>query len=130
MENRLTLLLLLSLLGVAVFGFSAIGHQVCLASIAAGNTCSIPTNPLAESIFHSQMFKSFSLAILSLCLALLIGLRLTTIAGPTPDWPKPTGRHSRQNFVADLYALARAKFNRWLSLREKRDLALLTLNFC
>ena len=130
MKNRLTLLLLVSLISIGVFGFIALGHQGCLATIVSGNACTQSNNPLDESIFHSQMFKSFSLAILSLFLALLIGLRLTAIAGPTADSPKPTGRHCRPNAGADFYALTRMKFNRWLSLCEKRDPALLTLSFC
>lgn len=63
MTRLIHIILLVSFLSIAVFGFAGIGHQGCLATISKGPAC-IAQNVFSAANFHVGVFKSFSLAIL------------------------------------------------------------------
>lgn len=69
MRNKAIIFILLSVMGIAVFGFAAMGHAGCIASIASGAPCAKTELPLGEAQFHVGMYKSFSLGILVIMLS-------------------------------------------------------------
>ncbi|MDP2598316.1 MAG: hypothetical protein Q8P49_00625 [Candidatus Liptonbacteria bacterium] len=66
MKSVLSLAILLSFIGIAVFGIFAMGHMGehggCIAATASGGLCPGEANPLAEIAFHLEAFKGFSTA--------------------------------------------------------------------
>ncbi len=77
MKSAFAIFLIFSLLGVAVLGFLAMnhgeGHSGCIAATANGVDCARETGRAGLFSFHSDAFRSFSLAVL-FGLALFISL--------------------------------------------------------
>lgn len=124
----LAALSILSFLGIAVFGFLAMGfdgvdgHANCLAATVNGNLC-----PKANGVFdfsHLSVFRSFSTATLQTILAsaFLIGIVFLSARGLKI---LNFRRHSLDfpifNFTREeiqLFSKARRSFIRWLAFHE------------
>lgn len=118
-----TVFLIVSFIGIAVFGVFAMSHesghsQGCIAAVARGADC--PNNVLPFVAFHFDTFKSFSNAIfgnlpaLFLVSFLVVGIA-TRIRAASP--PTPSYRHLRQIFSLLSLAFNR-KIVRWFALHE------------
>lgn len=85
MKKGLFSLILISLMGVAVFGSLTMVHKVgemnmnCLASIAEGDGCPVLVGSLNSLISHLSVFKNFSLGILNINLLAFLGVVLLMI---------------------------------------------------
>ncbi|OGF58954.1 hypothetical protein A3B05_03250 [Candidatus Giovannonibacteria bacterium RIFCSPLOWO2_01_FULL_43_160] len=77
MKSAFATFLIFSLLGVAVLGFLAMnhgdGHSGCIAAVANGVDCAREIGRVGLFSFHSDAFRSFSLAT-------LLGLTLFVLA--------------------------------------------------
>ncbi len=115
MNRKLAFILVISFVGVAVFGFIALGghgdsNRICLADIINPARCSEN-----RSSSHPAVFKSFSAAVLVLAFALLallaIGLTLPLEPAPRFTFAKTEQLPSQfhQNFI------------HWFKILEKRD---------
>src|SRR3989338_6246337 len=118
------ILLIFGFLSIAVFGFLGIGQQGCIAALAKGPACTIPEG-LAIADFHVNAFKSFSLAIFSIMLALAaaaaIWMRWVSVGSALTA----TVRVPRIRAIL-LTALGitnrwLTKINYWYALHEMRD---------
>lgn len=117
-------LLLVGFIGIAVFGFLAMGHSAdfkgkCLASVVNRSIC--PVNMADAVNFYLSAFKSFSLAVLS------FGLNLMALAAVfaavlcfvifSPLFNFNSFSFSKSVFAAP--ANIKRNFLRWLSLHEQ-----------
>lgn len=89
MKSALTILLVTSFIGVAVFGSLGMGHidemahRGCLAALAQNGVCPLATSaPLTSAFYHMDILRSFSTALfanaillLALAAALVFGLK-------------------------------------------------------
>lgn len=72
MRRTITTLITLSFIGIALFGFIAMGHAInhglggCIASLAQKAECPTEGNVLTYISFHFSIFRSFSTAILNI----------------------------------------------------------------
>ncbi|MDP3934639.1 MAG: hypothetical protein Q8Q46_00210 [Candidatus Giovannonibacteria bacterium] len=117
MKSAFATFLIFSLLGVAVLGFLAMnhgdGHGGCIAAAANGVDCSRETGRAGLFSFHSDAFRSFSLAVLFgfslLALALLFNFSFKIISPAVyQEQPKPQ----------ILFSPQKIRLIRWLALHE------------
>ena len=131
MKLVLTTLLILGLLGIAVFGVFAMnhgsgyGHNGCIAATLQGADCPKGENALSFLTFHLGAFQSFSTAIfgqtiLSLFLLVASLLLLARIVLSTLYiTPEPSDLHSRFRHFLELPASSfQKRIIRWLALHE------------
>ncbi len=131
MKSWITIAVLLGFLGVAVFGFTALNAKhgtleesgLCLANIAKSLGCLEQENSFSSGLFHSEVFKKFSSAVLSL-LNLVTGLFLVFLflllakASSVPEAQFGFASHSLQSgFCPNI----QTKFRNWFKYTEKRD---------
>lgn len=77
--KTLSLVILLGFIALSLFGFlgmlesSEMAHapNTCLASLAQNGACPPPGHTVASALFHTNAFKVFSTALLSLAVVLL-----------------------------------------------------------
>src|SRR3972149_8517151 len=88
MKSIFTTLLIFSFVGIAVFGFAAMGHSEnshsnCLAATAQGIICPDAMSALDFASFHINTFRSFTTAIFSgnALSALLLSIALSLLSG-------------------------------------------------
>ncbi len=124
MRNVVAGIAIIGFIGIGVFGIFAMhlgmDHSVqCLASLIS-NTASCPngSNILADIVFHSNAFKTFSTALVLFSAILSFGLMVLAflfrrIPLPTPASPFYLKRTSKSPFFP-----AFRKFFRWLALKE------------
>ncbi|MEK7567180.1 MAG: hypothetical protein AAB527_03555 [Patescibacteria group bacterium] len=116
-------LILLGFVGIAVFGFLAMGHDAaargaCLAMTFNRSAC---PSGISETIsFYASAFKSFSLAVLTLGLNLaavgiIFGFSLFIFSVPTPNFSQFSFL-KRFSFATSI--LAKKNLTHWLSLHE------------
>ena len=131
MKQALTILLVFSFIGVAVFSVLAMGHEAgrghvgCLALTASGIDCA-KEDALSSIVFHFNTFRSFSLAtfgdnlasalIWLFALALIIGLR--TIAGVQPIASIVAASQRHRHFLESRHSPFQREFTHWLALHE------------
>lgn len=116
----LTLLIFLSFIGMAVFGFAGMvfdlshGHSSCIAIALKGNEC--PENPFAFSVFHIEALKTFSIAVLA-AMAVFLTIGLFNLFSVIPVLPaKPSNSLS---FIFEKGFTDRdRRLIRWFSLHE------------
>lgn len=115
--------MVISFVAVAVFGFTAIGSEGCIATIATGGTCPAHGN-FSVIEFYLTTFKSFSTSIvqLTLLVALLV-VAAVTISMGISCLPQPlVVRSSRdQQAVVGFSLPLRRKFQRWLRQRQSTE---------
>ena len=117
MKSASAAFLIFSLLGVAVLGFLAMNHSGdhggCIAAAANGADCARETGRAGLFNFHSDAFRSFSLAVLFgfalLALTLLFGLSFKT--------PSPALYLKWRKFQI-LFPLQKSPAICWLALHE------------
>ena len=129
----LAILIAVSFIQLAVFGFAATGHQAghgyfsCAAVAVRGEPCAEDESPFGFANFHVSAFRDFAAAVLgnsapSLAVLLLLFTLAFTVGFnfPAPEinavsfelWrvkSSPSQTNHRRKFIA------------WLSLTEKRD---------
>lgn len=117
MKSAFATFLIFSLLGVAVLGFLAMnhgdGHSGCIAAVANGVDCARETSRAGLFSFHSDAFRSFSLAVLfGFALFALVSLFNFGLKIPLPAlYPK---RHKSEV----LFLPQKNLFIHWLALLE------------
>lgn len=126
----LTLILLTSFIGLAVFGFTTMTHAEghnpngCIAAAVRETDCSKASNPFAMFNLHIDAIKSFStlsfgsfsfqsLLLLIFSLILFLGLKMS-LAPPIQYAFLPYNRAH----ILDFYPKLRLNFSNWFSLRE------------
>ena len=126
MRNAFIIALLLSLAGVAVFGFLGMGHAGCIAATAQGlaTGCLADERPLGEAGFHIAVYKTFSLALANgMALAALLAVAYIVLSRHS----KRT-EESRPHFLGIFQLLFSFRLTNlwrktahWLALHEARD---------
>ncbi len=98
MKSILTILILASFIGIAVFGFVGMTsaqhlHGGCIASLADKGLCPSGVVPVSAAFSHLEVLKSFSLAFLTgfASLVSLIALAFA-VSGRNPDIPEAVFR--------------------------------------
>jgi len=131
MKTLLTLSIILSFVGITVFGFLAIshgenmGHSGCIAALAERGICPAErNNPFILAAFHGNFLRSFSLALLSSGAAILMVLGSMFISG----WLKISADKDSNlagvlisfygNFFRENFNFSKYKTIRWLSFHE------------
>ncbi len=120
MKSLLTILLIISFVGVAVFGFISMIYGVehglgCIAN-NVGGTGLCPRHDITNFLFHLDAFKFFSKAILSAFLIIFISGVIFSIL------PKPLNSDEEDDYIIAFNKISRprARFktqlNHWLSL--------------
>ncbi|MBI2552753.1 hypothetical protein HYW17_05645 [Candidatus Uhrbacteria bacterium] len=136
-RRNIGIILLVSFIAIAVFGFIAMGggsghaHGGCIAATANGLPSCPGSGENTESLlFHIQTFKSFSQALIGATL-LLVGLFLAARSSqerlisdePKAEWACSCARVIR---LAQLWQKTRQRIIYWLALHESRaDVALM-----
>lgn len=120
MKSAFVTFLIISFVGVAVFGFvsmifGADHNGGCIAANRLGSLCSI-NNPLIFLVFHLGAFKYFSTAVFGTVLPLLLfGIVFSIL-------PKPLNGDSEEDeFIFscsffEFFCNFKKQLNRWLSL--------------
>lgn len=129
MKISLTILLVISFVSIAVFGFFGMnstmgpGHKSdCIAAVAQDADCPQETNSLDFAIFHVDAFRSFSLTTLTvniataflLVLALFLGLGFLL----RRIFYTPYLALSFSRFTDSSPPLPKQEFTSWLALLE------------
>ncbi|MEX2053010.1 MAG: hypothetical protein WD898_02155 [Candidatus Paceibacterota bacterium] len=125
MKPILTMLVVISFLGMAVLGFwtmnHATGHTACAASLAQGSLC--PNSVLSFISFHVNAFRTFSSAILGQLVLLFLAMIL--LASPSlvqPPWQSfPENRLRYTGIIEQKPPNIFIQLLSWFSLHEKRD---------
>lgn len=127
MRQILAFLLVAAFLGVAVFGFAAMGHGeghsrgVCVAAASQAAPCP-EDGPVAWAFFHVSAFKGFSSAVASV--VLLVVAALAAFAGLSIPIGVPAGAAPVGSLAAailDSIAVSSKRMTAWLAIFEKRD---------
>ncbi len=120
MKSAFITLLIISFVGVAVFGFISMifgvdHHGGCIASNRLGSLCPL-NNPFIFLVFHLDAFKYFSTAVFGAVLLILLAGTIFSIL------PKPLSGDEEDDefifgcsFFKSFYTF-KEQFNRWLSL--------------
>ncbi|OGL64817.1 hypothetical protein A3B21_03795 [Candidatus Uhrbacteria bacterium RIFCSPLOWO2_01_FULL_47_24] len=131
MRKVIGILLLSSFIGIAVFGFIAMGHTLthggCIASAAQGmNGCMEQGTGTGSVFFHLKIFKSFSQALITSALLALIAsfILLGRVMYFNANEIDTTKGQSISFFTimnAQIWMRARGRFTRWLALHESSE---------
>lgn len=70
-KTFLSLTIVISFIGIAVFGFTAIGTPGCIAQLSNGGICLAHASAWEQAAFYLSTFQSFSNGVLQLALTLL-----------------------------------------------------------
>ncbi len=129
MKSWLAGIIILSFLGVAVFGFLAMNTKhgegtLCLANVAKSFGCLQADATFSLVYFHANLFKYFSTAVL---LAVLAFLLVLTSGLPSREPPKIPALVGGEVDSAAFQPIFHQQFVTWLALFEKRDPASQTL---
>ncbi len=123
------MLLAFGFVGVAVFGFAAMGHNEtshgkCLAAVAQGIICPDAMSALDFASFHINTFRSFTTAVfsgnmlsallLSIVLSSLIGLGFLAAGLNLPN----LNFNARQRLSFVYSSPLKTALTRWLALHE------------
>jgi len=138
MKKKASVFIILSFIGLAVFGFLGmgsheIGHDVtngCLAALQRETGCPVPASPLEFATFHLSAFKIFSSA--NMGTAVLLSMMLATstlfLASFSKIYkPKLIAIPATESaFITyprsyEFHTPNELKFIRWFALHEKRD---------
>ena len=123
MRNKLFIAaVVISFVSVAVFGFTAIGSDGCIASIASGHTCPVRSN-VSMIEFYLASFKGFSTTTI-FQLALLFVLLAVAVVGSIAlqQLSFVVVRTSRSQQAAVGFSLPlQRKFQRWLRQRQSTE---------
>jgi hypothetical protein len=128
MKSFLTILLVTSYIGVAVFGFLGMHHKGahgdggCIASTARGMDCPKEAGPIDLETFHLDAFKSFSLATFGENIASTLSLAFASLFFLCLVFPAAFFRplqfvFYRQRFRGS-FSRERQALIRWLALHE------------
>ncbi len=116
----LVLLVSLSFIGMAVFGFAGMasdmedGHASCIAIALKGNNC--PEGQFAFSIFHIEALKTFSIAVFA-AMVLFSAVGLFDLFSAVPILPDRL--NSPLDFIFEKnYSVRDRRIMRWFSLHE------------
>jgi len=128
MTRTITILIMVSFVAIAVFGFLGIEfmtshHAPCIVSTSQGGICPEESAPLGYINFHLNALRNFSTAvfasvsflILSLILVLAFALNLfgERMFAPEVTTPRPFGC-----ILADFSPPLLTRLSNWLSLHE------------
>lgn len=126
MKNSITIFLIISVLGIATFGFLAMnhanGHVGCIASAAQDGICPQESTPLGLASFYLDALRSFSKAVF-LSVIFFIVLAATALL-PEKYIPEPPVFYTQNGFSVTAENTLKRRFIHWLVLHEKRDPAL------
>ncbi len=120
MKSAITAFLIISFIGVAVFGFvsmifGADHNGGCIVSNRLGSLCPI-NSPLIFLVFHLGAFKYFSTAVFSaILLILLAGTIFSILPKPLSDDEEDDKFIFGCSFFESFYTF-KEQLNRWLSL--------------
>lgn len=126
MKPYLAIAVVLSFMGIAVFGIFAMNysggaHSDCIAATVSGGPCPVESNPLASVAFHFDAFKNFSTAtVVSFTTSLLLALTLVFALYALPGFqinffPKQA---SFSKYLKEQSFPLRQCIYRWLALHE------------
>lgn len=129
MNNALTLFVIFGFVLIAVFGFLSMshgsGHEKCIAVTASRIDCPEKLGALGNAVFHADVFKKFSTAILSenissvLLFFYLLALIALFAGGISHiSMREPYFAISMKRALLSYRTLPRSKFISWLSLFE------------
>ena len=119
----LTLMALVGLIVVGVFGFVGMNHEMdhgsgnCVASVL--NIAICPSETISSALYHIAAYKSFSqmtLVSLSLLLALLFFIAMRSVRGALA--PIPIALSSQAVRRRNAHRASGVEFTRWLSRFE------------
>ena len=120
----LGLILCISFIAIAVFGFVAMGHEGCIMAIAMQNSCMQGQGPLAEAANHLQVYQNFSLAIFSAILTLIglwrVAMHRFYILDTLAYFTAPHA-HTSLDIVREGALRMAPRLLAWMSIHEKRD---------
>lgn len=129
MKSALTILLLVSLASIAIFGFLAMNHgasHFCIAALANGLDC-LGDNSFSSLLFHANAYKSFSNAVFnaeflrtSAIVLLIIGISFAFLF-PDSSSRLPLSQFRYQKISGFFLSIAKKCFSYWIALHEKRD---------
>ncbi|HEY4497317.1 MAG TPA: hypothetical protein VJC20_00970 [Candidatus Paceibacterota bacterium] len=128
MKIALTIGILFSFVGIAVFGFTAMSHESdhgygCIATTAQGINCSNENRAINLVSFHANSFKGFSTALVGQSVAVLLfslfllamGIWISFTHRLAPQSNISTRqRHRSRSFVPPF----KTEFIHWLALHE------------
>lgn len=119
------IILLVSLISIGVFGFLGMGgHRACLAATFEGMpACPAQGVGFGDALFHIETFKSFSQAVGTAAVVLLL-LIVLTIAGMRSipvHLPSLTTYAQGTVQLEEIRLHSCQRMQRWLTLHEKRD---------
>lgn len=115
-KTLLFVVIVISFVAVAVLGFTAIGGQGCIASIATGGTCPAAGN-FSIIEFYLTTFKSFSVSVIQLALLIAMLVVTTAIISIARLPLSLVVRSSRkQQELIGFSLLLRRKLSSWLAL--------------
>jgi hypothetical protein len=128
MKSFLTILLVTSYIGVAVFGFLGMHHKGahgnggCIASAARGMDCPKEAGPIDLETFHLDAFRSFSLATLGESITSMLSLAFASLFFLSLVFPAAFFRplqfvFYRQRFRR-FFSREQQALIRWLALHE------------
>ncbi|MBI2042037.1 MAG: hypothetical protein HYT20_03400 [Candidatus Nealsonbacteria bacterium] len=118
MKSALIILLVLSFMGIAVFGAFGMNHgnghgSGCIGAIANGRECAGENNSLQSINFHLKTFKSFSTAIFLLIASLTLAANLRVIADI-----QEVAQNKQFVVIEQRFSLRQQKFTHWLAIHE------------
>lgn len=113
--------LLLAFVGVAVFGYVAMGHDSdgghlsCIANYS--KTVSCPAS-FESALFHINIFRSFSLTVLTLLVLFLALAAIRLFSGRLLWESAPPAKYETKDFAPPAFHI---ELQEWRELFEKRD---------
>lgn len=128
MKPAFTAILILSFLGVAVFGFLSMGHEsghnmeLCLAKVFQNAPCE-ESGSLFASTYHARVFKSFSLTLLA---ALAVFAAFLFFIGRLPDTTLIFPDYSPEKISLKFVSPLRLEKLKWLALHKASPTSILT----
>lgn len=126
MGKSFAVLMMLSFVGIAVFGFLAMSHENshgygCIAATASGMNCLNDVTGIA--LLHIGTFKGFSTALIGQPIVSLLALLVLALGAGislTSSWkPVPLCFFARKKLVSrSPYSPLKTEFTRWIALHE------------
>lgn len=128
MKTGLTIGIIFSFVGIAVFGFTAMNHENnhgygCIATTAQGINCSNESGIMNLASFHSGVFKGFSTALLGQSTAVLLNMLFLLAIGIGISSVRaraliPAQLRAYEKLSPSLFFTFATELTHWLALHE------------
>lgn len=116
-------IIILGILGVAVFGFFAMNHDDCIAVFSRAADCPVGANGIAFLNFHADALKGFLTAVVrdfssALTLGMLAAVAVLFLRGFFSDAARIAPLFYRARFQLIIALPSQNRLARWLALHE------------